>query len=133
MGIMGAALATLFAYMAMAGSLYVQAQKVYPIPYDWTRVGTLAAIVGVGYGAERFITLGHILNGEPGLAAMRASIFCGAIGSLFLINFFTIGEKRVLRRFLGSLAPAGFGSAFEGGVDPDAEPVEHANDQRKGS
>ena len=78
-------------------------------------------------------TLGHILNGEPALAAMRASIFCGAIGSLFLINFFTIGEKRVLRRFLGSLAPAGFGSAFEGGVDPEAEPVEHANDQRKGS
>ncbi len=133
MGIMGAALATLFAYMAMAGSLYVQAQKVYPIPYDWTRVGTVAGIVGVGYGAERILTLGHILQGGPALAAARASIFCGAIASLFLINFFTAGEKRVLRKFVRSVAPAGFGSMLESDVDPDAEPVEHARDQRKGS
>src|ERR1019366_6651742 len=56
MGIMGAALATLFAYMAMAGALYWQSQKVYFIPYDWRRVGKLSAIVLLAYALERFIT-----------------------------------------------------------------------------
>ncbi|HEY6170656.1 MAG TPA: oligosaccharide flippase family protein, partial [Candidatus Kapabacteria bacterium] len=37
-GIMGAAYATLLAYMVMAYLLYKESQKVYPIKYEWGRV-----------------------------------------------------------------------------------------------
>lgn len=133
LGIMGAALATLFAYMAMAGSLYVQAQKVYRINYDWARVGILAATVGIAYGVERALTLEHIVRGEPALLILRIVIFISAIVALFLVNFFTPGEKKVLRRFVLSVAPAGMSSVFAGENDAREEPVERAKEDQRGS
>lgn len=133
-GIMGAALATLFAYMAMALGVYIEAQKAYPIPYDWNRVGLVAAIVGSAYAAERFITLENIVRNPIELAAVRASLFGAAIATLFLIRFFTKGERAVLRRFFMSIAPAGFGSAFDPRAAPaQVEPVENAKEEQRGS
>src|SRR3989338_684068 len=41
-GMMGAAAATLAAYMAMAASLLLMGRKVYPIPYEYRRLGVIA-------------------------------------------------------------------------------------------
>jgi O-antigen/teichoic acid export membrane protein len=133
MGIMGAALATLFAYIAMAGSLYIQAQKVYPIPYDWARVGTLFATVGIAYALERALILGHIMHGEPLMLLTRAAIFIAAIAALFVVNFFTPGEKKILRGFMVSVTPAGWATAFEETGEAGNEPVERAKENQRGS
>jgi O-antigen/teichoic acid export membrane protein len=97
MGIMGAALATLFAYMAMAGALYWQSQKVYFIPYDWRRIGMLSLIVLIAYGIERAITASHAIPHESEMMAVRAAIFLGAVGALFFFGFFSKGEIATLR------------------------------------
>jgi len=45
-GMIGAAWATLAAYSAMALTLFLRARKLYPVPYDFLRVGGLASAAG---------------------------------------------------------------------------------------
>ena len=48
----GAAWATLLAYAAMAGQLYWFTRRAWPVPYEWRRVGALAATTGAaGFAA----------------------------------------------------------------------------------
>ncbi len=100
MGIMGAALATLFAYMAMAAAIYRQSQKVYPVPYDWARVGLLAGVVLLGYVVERLITMSQILTGSTTLLLLRALIF-GVVVLILFARFFSKGEIAAIRALVG--------------------------------
>jgi O-antigen/teichoic acid export membrane protein len=100
LGIMGAALATLFAYMAMALAIYWQAQKVYFIAYDWPRVAWLFGAVGAAYAAERALRLGGaISSGMPSLL-LKIGLLGGSVAVLFVAGFFTAGERAFLRERL---------------------------------
>jgi O-antigen/teichoic acid export membrane protein len=99
MGIMGAAIATLLAYMVMAYAIYRESQKVYPINYDWPKVGLLALIIGIAYGAERLVTLLSIITGHWALFSFRVLDFGFAIAALFVAGFFSKSEKAFLREF----------------------------------
>ncbi len=60
-GILGAALATLISYVAMASGMYIVSQKMYFVPYEWRRV-TMIFIVGlILYSISRFFFL---MSGE---------------------------------------------------------------------
>lgn len=99
MGIMGAALATLFAYMAMAGSIYLASQKAYPIPYEWPRLALVAGLVGFVFGADRLM----ISSGQLSAASMliiRSVSLLAVLMALFIFGFFTPGERAILRRYL---------------------------------
>jgi O-antigen/teichoic acid export membrane protein len=91
MGIMGAALATLFAYIAMAAAIYWQVQKVYFINYDWRRVGLLGIIVLAGFLIA--------LVTSPVLI-YKLLIVAAVIGALFLFGFFSKGEIAALRAMI---------------------------------
>ncbi len=95
LGIMGAALATLFAYMAMAGALYWQAQKVYHIAYDWRRVGLVAGLVLIAFLIE-FLYVRLYLFGLENIL-MKLALFFGVIVLLFLTGFFSKGELAALK------------------------------------
>lgn len=121
-GIMGAALATLFAYMAMAAAIYWQVQKVYFVKYDWRRVGLLAFVVLVGFGVEQVI--GRIGQIGP-MYLIRVGIVLLVVGALFLFGFFSKGEIQALRQMLrlsNRLSPAAL----------PAEPIEAAAERREG-
>ena len=47
MGMMGGAVATLLAYMVMAGALYVTVRQFYPVPYEWGRIGKVVLAGGI--------------------------------------------------------------------------------------
>jgi O-antigen/teichoic acid export membrane protein len=96
LGIMGAALATLFAYIAMAATLYWQSQKVYPVPYDWRRVGMLALIVLVGFGIDRYLSA-TVFMSTAALLSIRAAIVAAVIGALFLFGFFSRTELAAIK------------------------------------
>ena len=98
MGIMGAALATLAAYIVMAGAIYYASQTSYPIPYEWPRIRLLFFGVGGAFGLERLLTLGHVMSGPWSQFALRTTLFALAVGALFIFGFFTPGEREVLRR-----------------------------------
>ena len=98
LGIMGAALATLFAYIAMAAAIYWQVQKVYYVHYDWGRVGLLALLV----------TIGFVLGSQSahfGLASqydvmIRFLVVAAVIGALFALGFFSPSEVAAIRQMV---------------------------------
>ncbi|MEP7235624.1 MAG: polysaccharide biosynthesis C-terminal domain-containing protein [Ignavibacteriota bacterium] len=97
MGIMGAAIATLAAYIVMAIAIYRVAQKAYPIQYDWKNVGKLFAIIGGAYITERIIIVGDFMHDGTSIFFLRILLTAGAIGALFLGGFFSEREKRFLK------------------------------------
>jgi O-antigen/teichoic acid export membrane protein len=54
MGIMGAALATLAAYVVMALVLYFTVQRFYPVEYEWGKIGIILGAGGVAWMVSRF-------------------------------------------------------------------------------
>ena len=126
LGIMGAALATLFAYMAMATSLYWQAQKVYFVSYDWRRVGLLSAIILAAF------LLDYIFIGSQFGIAIRLLLKLALIAitliALFLTGFFSKGEIAALRSMLR--APKAMIPGF-GKIPARPEPFEEASKRRE--
>jgi O-antigen/teichoic acid export membrane protein len=110
-GILGAAYATLVAYVVMAGVLYAFAQRVFPIPYEWGRVAKIFAVVGIAYA------LGALAG--PGL--LQAAAVLAAAGGLFAVGFFERSELRAMRALLRGREAA-----------PGAEPVEESVEREGG-
>jgi O-antigen/teichoic acid export membrane protein len=88
-GMMGAAIATLAAYVVLFAAMTVNAQHVYPVPYQWRRIGTLtAAAVGL-------TILGKLLDVPlPGAIALALAYpFV-----LLALGFYLPAERARLRR-----------------------------------
>jgi len=133
-GIMGAALATLFAYIAMSLTLYWQSQKVYPVAYDWPRILTLVTIVGLAFSVERAVTLTHVLNGYMPLLLLRSGLLLVALTALFVTRFFSEGERAVLLGLIGRGRKPGPDTAgdLRRKAAADEEPVEKSEDKLEG-
>ncbi len=97
MGIMGAAIATLAAYIVMACAIYRVAQKAYPISYDWSRVVKLFLITGAAYGIERICAIGDILTDGTAFFLLRLGLTLGVFYALFLFGFFSEREKKFIK------------------------------------
>ncbi len=126
MGIMGAALATLFAYVAMAASLYWQAQKVYFIKYDWRRVGIVSLYVLIAFLIDYF-WVGPNLHGSEKVL-VKLALFALVIALLFITGFFSRGERAALKSMLQ--APQSLLLAMTRGNVP--EPLEETSERRQG-
>jgi|WetSurMetagenome_2_1015567.scaffolds.fasta_scaffold46876_3 O-antigen/teichoic acid export membrane protein len=55
LGIMGAAIATLVSYAAMAVAMYIVVRRVYPIAYELTRLAKIAGAAAVSFGLYYFV------------------------------------------------------------------------------
>jgi O-antigen/teichoic acid export membrane protein len=120
LGIMGAALATLFAYVAMAAAIYWQVQKVYFVTYDWGRVGLLALLVTAGFvlGSQS----AHFGLASEYDALIRFVVVVAVIAALFAFGFFSPSEVAAIKQMVRR--PAG-----QRGQIP--EPVEQAQERAK--
>jgi O-antigen/teichoic acid export membrane protein len=93
-GMMGAATATLVAYVVMFAGMTVRAQQVFPVPYQWRRV---ALVAGSAVGLTVVGKALHVpLAGALGLAAVYPLI-------LLPLGFYLPVE---LRRLRGLVLPA---------------------------
>jgi O-antigen/teichoic acid export membrane protein len=83
-GMMGAAVATVAAYVTMAIGMAWWSQRIYPVPYQWRRVAT-AAFAAVGLAV-----LGKLLDiGLPG-----AVVLCAVYPLALMLLGFTSREER---------------------------------------
>jgi O-antigen/teichoic acid export membrane protein len=90
-GRMGAAIATVSAYTLLFVGMAWRAQRVFPVPYQWRRVATLAA------AAVGLTVLGKVL--DVGLAV--ALVLTAAFPLILLaLGFYLPAERRRLRRLL---------------------------------
>ena len=109
-GILGAAAATLAAYVVMAATLYAVSRRIFPIAYEWQRVLRMFAIVLGAYAAGSWIGTGW----------GRITAFLAAVGLLFATGFFHPGEIEALKAFFRlRRAPS------------IPEPVEYATEKRE--
>lgn len=95
MGMLGAAWATLLAYLVMALVLYMVVQKVYPIRYEFGRLLKIAAASGVVFAAYKYVPLdgsAPVVN----ILAKTVLLFLFA-GMMYLMKFFERGELAAVK------------------------------------
>ena len=89
LGLTGAALATLASYGVMAGVMFVVVQRVYPIAYEWGRVGKIAVAAAAAVLPSVLLPEGAIGSGG------KALLLVGFVLVMLLFRFFT--KEEVLR------------------------------------
>ena len=87
-GIMGAALVTLLSYFTMAASIFIANQRIYPIPYDYARIGILLLILS---------TVLIIYYVFPLPILLRLLITAIVPGILFVTGFFNPRERMAFK------------------------------------
>jgi O-antigen/teichoic acid export membrane protein len=90
-GRMGAAVATVSAYTLLFVMMAWRAQRVFPVPYQWRRVATLA-VAAVG-----LTVLGKLIGGQLALALGLTAAYPVVLA---LLGFYLPSERRRLRRYL---------------------------------
>jgi O-antigen/teichoic acid export membrane protein len=98
-GITGAALATLAAYIVMAGYIYYESNKVYPVPYEWKRIGLLFSVIIVVFAIDRLIVAPLELS--RGMYFLIENLLLIATAVILIVSGFF--EKRELDMIKGIL------------------------------
>jgi O-antigen/teichoic acid export membrane protein len=97
-GLMGASLATLVSYMAMAVILYVIVRRIYPVPYEWGRLGKIAVAAGV-------VVAGGFLAEHTGFAlGLKTLALIMFPVLLYAFRFYVPGEMKILAALGGGLS-----------------------------
>ena len=86
-GMMGAAVATVAAYTVMFAGMTWWAQRIYPVPYQWRRVGTAAA-VGVA-----LVVGGKLVDANLAVAFALSLAYPLALA---LVGFYLPSERRAI-------------------------------------
>lgn len=94
-----AAWTTLLSYFIAAGILYYYSQKVYPLQYEWKRVGIIAVATAATYFAAMELTVFEVSLENVLIKIATLAIF---VGLLKVLGFFNQSElaliKRIIRR-----------------------------------
>jgi O-antigen/teichoic acid export membrane protein len=94
LGIVGAGLALVASYLVVVALMYVLTQRLFPVPYQWGRLGRVVLTSAVLVGAA------ELLMPTAGLAGLlgRAALLAAYPLALFASGFFTPGERVWLAR-----------------------------------
>lgn len=93
----GAAWATLIAYMASAAVMYYYAQQAYPIKYEWNRIGIVVGVTSLMYFLSTLLLVPDSLAATAGLRLLLLLCFAFCI---YMLRFFTAEEIRTVQRIL---------------------------------
>jgi hypothetical protein len=94
MGIMGAALATLLSYAAMAVGLYFVVQRFYPIRYEFGRIGKIVLAGGVVF------VLSYFVRWETFEILWKVALLVLFVALMYWMKFFEQSELRAIARSL---------------------------------
>ena len=104
LGLMGAALATLAAYVVMAVVLYATVTRYYPVPYEWGRVAKIAVSSAVVFALYLFVDAGRFE------LLWKFALIGLFVGLMYSMKFFIPTELEILSRLF----------TRRGGTRPDA-------------
>jgi O-antigen/teichoic acid export membrane protein len=94
-GMVGAAYATLFSYMVMAGSLYVIVQRFYHVPYEYRRIGVITLVAAALFA---LFSWSNLVGLPFSLFFLKAFLVVAFPTLLLLLKFFDSRELASLRR-----------------------------------
>jgi O-antigen/teichoic acid export membrane protein len=94
LGIVGAGLALVASYLVVVGLMYVFTQRLFPVPYEWSRLARVAGTAGL------LVLIGELLLPTSGAAGLllRVAFWLAYPAALFLSGFFTREERGWLAR-----------------------------------
>lgn len=98
-GVMGAAWANTLAYAVLALVSMAFSQHVYPLRYDWRRLGTVAA-AGLGSWAVAALAVPPIGSPILGVLVRGTTVVAVFPAILFVTGFFSPAELRALRELV---------------------------------
>lgn len=97
-GMVGVAWATPASYALMAGLGAWQANRVYPVPFEWGRLAHLGAIVVALFVADRWIAARGVTPLSGTGLGIKVALLLGLPVLLLVTGFFRAGEFKALRR-----------------------------------
>lgn len=108
-GLLGAAWANVSAYATLAVATSAFSWRLYPIPYEWSRLLRIAIAGGLSYAAARWV-VPRSLSPLPSLLLHGAAAVAAYLLVLFVTGFIHAGERQFLqdlrRRVLARTPPA---------------------------
>jgi O-antigen/teichoic acid export membrane protein len=89
LGIVGAGLALVVSYLVVVGLMYAFTQRLFPVPYEWARLGRIVLI------SAALVGLGELVMPTEGFAGLlgRAILWFAYPAALLLGGFFTDEER----------------------------------------
>ncbi|HEX8361605.1 MAG TPA: lipopolysaccharide biosynthesis protein, partial [Longimicrobium sp.] len=99
-GMVAVAWATPASYAIMAGLGAWQANRVYPVPFEWGRLAHLAAIGTAIFAADHWLLPRLVHAGSTAEAGIKLLLLLAFPALLLLTRFFRAGEWAVLRRLV---------------------------------
>ncbi len=102
LGIVGAGLALVASYLVVVGLMYGFTQRLFPVPYEWGRLGRLVAV------SAAVVAAGELLMPPQGLGGFlgRAAVWLAYPAALLASGFFTPEERGWLARLRHPVALA---------------------------
>jgi O-antigen/teichoic acid export membrane protein len=96
-GMVGVAFATPAAYALMSALGAWQANRVFPVPFEWRRLAHLALVVVVLFSVDRWIASRGVAPLSAGGLALKAIVLSALPALLVFTGFFRDGEWAALR------------------------------------
>lgn len=102
LGIVGAGLALVASYLVVVALMYAFTQRLFPVPYQWGRLGRLLAV------SAAVVAAGELLMPTQGLAGFlgRAAVWLAYPAALLASGFFSAEERGWLARLRHPIALA---------------------------
>ena len=122
LGIVGAGIALIASYLVVLGAMFVLTQRLFPVAYEWGRLGLLIALTAATVAA------GELLLPTEGLAgfALRGLVWLALPALLWAVGFLTPAERAALRTMLApSAVRARLSSLASADSPPAPEPATH--------
>jgi O-antigen/teichoic acid export membrane protein len=94
LGIVGAGIALVVSYLVVLALMYVFTQRLFPVPYEWGRLGRIVLVSTVLVGVSELLLP---TAGAVGFLSRTVLWLAYPLG-LLLTGFFTSGERRWLAR-----------------------------------
>jgi O-antigen/teichoic acid export membrane protein len=110
-GMVGVAWATPAAYGLMAALGTKQANRVFPVPFEWGRLAQLGAYVAVLFAIDRSVQTAGIAPLSAAGLATKVLLLSALPVILFVTGFFRHGELQALRSMFRAAPPASATSA----------------------
>jgi hypothetical protein len=89
----------LLSYAVMALYIYYESNKVYPVPYEWKRIGLLAAVIATVFAFERIVLADAGLSRGIYFLAQNG-LLVGTAVILFVTGFFEKKEIAMMKSML---------------------------------
>ncbi len=100
-GMMGAAWATFLAYLAMAAGGFIVGRRVYPMRYEWGRLGKIAAAAAAVAAVYALIPIHEGVSG----IVVKTILIAAFIALMYLLKFFDMREIDFLKSMMRSARP----------------------------